>query len=80
MTAREAIETANDNIPLRDALMAVAGRRGVLDAKVLGNWLSKKANRVVNLKAAGDASGGSCAFESAGEKKTVALWRLAARG
>jgi hypothetical protein len=62
VAAREAIEAANE-MPaepvgdptfirpgLRDALMTVAGRRGVLDARSLGNWLGRHAaDRVINL-------------------------------
>ena len=60
---------------LRDALMAVAGRKGNIDARALGNWLSGKADRVI----IGRDNTGLCAFENAGEKHSVALWRLASR-
>ena len=89
MTAREAIEAANEMraVPggdptyirpgLRDALMTVAGRRGVLDARSLGNWLAHHAaDRVINLS---DTDREAYAFESKGELQGVALWAATLR-
>jgi hypothetical protein len=32
---------------LREALLAVAGRRGMIDSRALGNWLSERAGKIV---------------------------------
>ena len=89
MTAREAIEAANEMraVPvgdptyirpgLRDALMTVAGRKGVLDARSLGNWLAHHAaDRVIKLS---DSDREAYAFESKGELQGVALWAATLR-
>jgi putative DNA primase/helicase len=50
VTARRAIDTADEKPDLRDALMAVAGRGGKIDARALGSWLAHHAaDRVVTL-------------------------------
>jgi putative DNA primase/helicase len=87
--AREAIEAANETLAfpagnptyvrsdLRDALMNVAGRRGVLDARSLGNWLAHHAaDRVINLS---DNGREEYAFETMGEFQGVALWAAVPR-
>jgi putative DNA primase/helicase len=89
MTAREAIEAADEMraVPggdptyirpgLRDALMTVAGRRGDLDARSLGNWLAHHAaDRVINLS---DTDREAYAFQSKGELQGVALWAATLR-
>ena len=43
VTARRAIDTADEKPDLRDALMAVAGRGGKIDARALGSWLAHHA-------------------------------------
>jgi hypothetical protein len=76
-TAREAITAADDRPDLHDALMAIAGRSGRIDSRVLGNWLAHRADRVVNL--ADNLLPNLVAIEAAGQKQGVAPWRLAAR-
>jgi len=76
-TAREAITAADNRPDLYDALMAVAGRSGRIDGRVLGNWLAHRADRVVNLS--DNLLASFVAMEAAGQKQGVALWRLAAR-
>ena len=77
VTAREAVETANKDPALHDALMNVVGRRGVLDARSLGHWLTRTAaDRVVNLS---DNGREDYAFENAGELQGAVLWRAAPR-
>jgi hypothetical protein len=63
---------------LRDALMAVAGRGDRLDSRVLGNWLAKHSDRVIDLT---DGQQGLAlfAFEAAGERQGVMLWSLTER-
>jgi hypothetical protein len=64
---------------LRDALMTVAGRRdGKINPRALGNWLSDRRDRIVDL-AETDGSEDAYAFETVGERHGVALWRLAKR-
>jgi putative DNA primase/helicase len=76
-TARAAITAADDRPDLHDALMAVAGRSGRIDGRVLGKWLAHHADRVVNI--ADNLLPDFVAMEHAGQKQGVALWRLAAR-
>jgi putative DNA primase/helicase len=50
----------------RNALFAVGGRGGMLDAKVLGKWLLAQQNRIVN----------GASFVKIGTRKDVAVWAL----
>jgi putative DNA primase/helicase len=76
-TARGAITAADNRPDLHDALMAVAGRSGWIDGRVLGHWLAHRADRVVNLS--DKLLPEFVAIEAAGHKQGVALWRLADR-
>jgi hypothetical protein len=76
-TAREAITTAEDRPDLHDALMAVAGRSGRIDGRVLGKWLGHHADRVVNIS--DNLLPNFVAMEDAGQRQGVTLWRLATR-
>ena len=76
-TARDAITAADNRLDLHDALMAVAGRGGRIDGRVLGNWLAHRADRVVNLS--DKLWPNFVAIEAAGQKQGVALWRLVDR-
>jgi hypothetical protein len=85
-TAREAIkaanETRNDDLVrpgLQDALLTVAGRAGHINARVLGKWLLKHAGRVVDVAGHGELPL-PLAFEAAGDRQGVVLWRIAERG
>jgi putative DNA primase/helicase len=51
---------------LRNALFAVGGRGGMLDAKVLGKWLIAQQNRIVD----------GASFVKVGTRKDVAVWAL----
>jgi hypothetical protein len=78
VTARTAIENAEKSKPdLHDALMAVAGRGGKIDSRVLGNWLAHATDRVVNLS--DDLVAQPVAMENWGLKQGVAQWRLTIR-
>jgi len=50
----------------RDALMAVAGRSGALNGRVLGNWLESKQNTIVD----------GLQFVRMGTRQGVAVWAL----
>jgi hypothetical protein len=63
---------------LRDALMGVAGRAGRLNNQALGFWLTKHSDRIVDLSEA-QQSTELFAFEAAGERQGVVLWRLIER-
>lgn len=76
-TAREAITAADDRSDLHEALMAIAGRSGRIDSRVLGNWLAHRADRVVNIS--DNLLSNFVAMEAAGQKQGVALWRVAIR-
>jgi hypothetical protein len=76
-TARAAISAADDRLDLHDALIAVAGRGGRIDARALGKWLSNCADRVVNLS--DNLIPDYVAIEAARHKQGVALWRLVER-
>jgi len=79
-TGREAIEKASliERQDLHDALMAIAGRGGKIDARVLGHWLARCASdRVVNLS--DNLQPQPVAMEAFGERQGVAVWRLRAR-
>jgi hypothetical protein len=85
VTARKVVDAAEsratDRPPkpdLRDALIeAGVARSGKLDAKVLGNWLAKHADRVVTI---GEGLlTGPVAVEAAGERQGVGLWKLSRR-
>jgi hypothetical protein len=78
-TARQAIDTAETQSKLRDALMAVAGRSGKIDGRALGNWLAHHAaDRVVTLD--DDLRPQSVAIVACGQKQGVAQWSLIVRG
>jgi hypothetical protein len=78
-TARKAIDAAEGRPELKDALMAVAGRGGKIDARALGNWLAHHAaDRVVTLS--DDLLQQPVAMTSSGEKQGVQQWRLVIRG
>ena len=79
-TGREAIEKAAliERQDLHDALMAIAGRGGKIDARVLGHWLARcAADRVVNLS--DNLQPQPVALEAFGERQGVAVWRLRGR-
>jgi hypothetical protein len=57
--------------------MAIAGRSGRIDSRVLGNWLAHRADRVVNIS--DNLLSNFVAMEAAGQKQGVALWRVAIR-
>jgi hypothetical protein len=76
-TAREVITAADDRPDLHDALMAVAGRGGRIDGRVLGKWLAHHADRVVNIS--DNLLPNYVAMEDAGQRQGVTLWRLATR-
>jgi hypothetical protein len=54
------------NPDIRDALMTVAGRDGMLNAKVLGNWLQAQQDRIVD----------GLQFVRMGDRQGVAVWAL----
>jgi hypothetical protein len=54
------------NPDFRDALMTVAGRDGMLNAKVLGNWLQAQQDRIVD----------GLQFVRMGDRQGVAVWAL----
>jgi putative DNA primase/helicase len=63
---------------LRDALLAVAGKGGEIDVRLLGNWLGRSAvDRVVDLGL--PTAPERVALVKAGEKTGTALWRLEKR-
>jgi hypothetical protein len=64
---------------LQDALLTVAGRAGHINARALGKWLLKHAGRVVDLAGHGELPL-PLAFEAAGDRQGVVLWRIAERG
>jgi putative DNA primase/helicase len=77
---REAIEKAAliERQDLHDALMAIAGRAGKIDARVLGHWLARcAADRVVNLS--DNLQPQPVTLEAFGERQGVAVWRLRSR-
>jgi hypothetical protein len=63
---------------LRAAVLAVAGRSGKISPWALGNWLAAHVDRIVDL-AEKDADPKPYAFETAGERRGVTLWRLSPR-
>jgi hypothetical protein len=78
VTVRKAIDAADEKPQLRDALMAVAGRSGKIDARALGSWLAHHAaDRVVTLS--DDLATEAVAMEACGSKQGVALWQLTRR-
>ena len=77
-TARMAAAEADSRPALHDALMAVVGRAGKVDGRMFGNWLAKHSDRVVDIAEEG-AEPAFFAFEQAGDRSGVALWRLAER-
>jgi hypothetical protein len=59
---------------LREALLVVGGRGGVIDTRVLGQWFAKHQDRVVNL---GDAKNQYfAAFEKSGVLHGLQQWRV----
>jgi putative DNA primase/helicase len=77
-TARMATAEADSRPALHDALMAVVGRAGKVEGRMFGNWLAKHSDRVVDIADEG-AEPAFFAFEQAGDRSGVALWRLAER-
>jgi hypothetical protein len=77
-TARMAAAEADSRQTLHDALIAIVGRAGKIDGRMLGNWLAKHSDRVVDIADEGGEPA-FFAFEQAGERSGVALWRLAER-
>ena len=49
-----------------DALLAVAGRGGAVNARALGHWLKGHKARII----------GEVRVEQAGSRQNVSLWRL----
>jgi hypothetical protein len=78
VTARKVVDVAANKSDLGDALIeAGVARNGKLDAKVLGNWLAKHADRVVTI---GEGLlAGPVTVEAAGERQGVGLWKLTPR-
>jgi hypothetical protein len=78
-TVRKAIEAAeggkND---LSDAFMAVAGRAGKIDSRMLGNWLSRHAADVV-VDLSDNLLPDPITLEMCGERQHVGVWRLVSR-
>jgi hypothetical protein len=60
---------------LHNALMEVAGRRGEVDARVLGHWLEKHADRPVELVELGVKT--LVRFRSAGKLHGIQQWAVA---
>jgi hypothetical protein len=80
VTVRKAMDAADNEKPdLRDALLAVAGRSGKIDARALGSWLAHHAaDRVVTL-AEDTLTAEPVAMEASGSRQGVALWKLTLR-
>jgi putative DNA primase/helicase len=57
----------------RDALVAVAGKGGRIEGRLLGHWLARQQERVVVL--AGEPAE-AFKFERCGERRGFALWRV----
>ena len=77
-TARMATAEADSRPALHDALIAVVGRAGKIDGRMFGNWLAKHSDCVVDIADEGGEPA-FFAFEQAGDRSGVALWRLAER-
>jgi len=60
---------------LRDALLVVAGRGGAIDTRLMGQWLSKYEDRVVNL-GRDEAKPDFAAFSKAGVLHGLLQWRV----
>ena len=65
-TVRAAIQFAETNDPLRDALEAVGEERGKINARRIGKFLSKHDHRIER----------GYRLEQAGDRQGVALWRV----
>ena len=58
---------------LRDALLLVAGRGGAIDTRLLGQWLGKHEDRVIDI---GDGDRALAAFTKAGVRHGFLQWRV----
>ena len=58
------------NADFRDALMAIAGRNGMLNGKALGNWLQSRRDTIVD----------GFTFVRMGDRQGVAVWALTSAG
>ncbi len=63
---------------LRNALLAVAGRSGAIDVRVLGKWLGSYKDRVINLSE-DDGAADRVALEQAGILDGYQQWRVVNR-
>lgn len=66
VTAREVIDRARDHQALGDALLDVAGTRGEINSRRLGNWLGKYARRIE----------GGLRMIKVEDRQGVAVWQL----
>jgi hypothetical protein len=67
VTVAQVVDYSLENSDLREALIEIAGERGLVNNRRLGRWLSKNENRIVD---------GRC-FQNVGDRSGVAVWQLA---
>jgi hypothetical protein len=81
LTVRAAIDYAlnggdNDTGDIRDALLAIAGERGGVNARRLGKWLLKNESRIVRVRKDENSTPKELRLKRSGSVCGVACWRV----